>query len=68
MKNVNCEILVGYKDVLTVKDLIEILQISRTYAYEILQTGEIPSIKIGKNYRIFKVDLISYLTSKKFKS
>ena len=65
MKKVNCEMLIDYKDVLTLKDLIEILQISKTYAYKILQKGEIPSIKIGKNYRIFKVDLISYLTDKK---
>lgn len=65
MKNVKCELFKEYPDVITVKELIEMLNISKTYAYELLQTGAIPSIKVGKSYRIFKADLISYLYDRK---
>lgn len=55
------EILKEYKDVLTFKELKTILKVGRNTCYRLLQTGIIPSIRIGSNYRIAKVDVINYL-------
>lgn len=38
--------------VLTVEDLMELLNIGRNTAYEIVRSGQIRSIRVGKNYRI----------------
>ena len=51
-----------YPDVLTIKDFCQILQISRKTAYRLLKENpEIRYRKIGKSYRISKIDLILYL-------
>ena len=44
----------SYPDVLSVKQLCEILDIGKNTAYRLLQSGEIKSIKIGKVYKIPK--------------
>ena len=51
-----------YDDVLTVSDLQEILSIGRNGVYDLLRTGAIPSIKIGKKYRIPKDAVLHYLS------
>ena len=56
--------LKNYKEILTVKDLCEILDIGKNTAYNLLKSGEIKSVKIGKIYKIPKDYLIKYLTSK----
>lgn len=56
--------LEAYKDVLTVKDLCEILRIGRNTAYKMLQTQEIPNKQIyGRRYIIPKKYVIAYLDS-----
>lgn len=42
------------QSLLTINDLMKVLKISRTQAYRLLYTGEIPYIKIGevKGFRI----------------
>lgn len=65
MSKINNELLKDYPDVLTVKMVMDILGIGKTYTYKLLQTNLITSIKIGRSYRIFKTDLISYLLNKK---
>ncbi|MBQ0017121.1 MAG: helix-turn-helix domain-containing protein [Clostridiales bacterium] len=37
------------------------LGIKRTKTYSLLQSGEIKSIKIGKDYKILKRNVIAYL-------
>jgi len=51
-----------YDDVLTVTDLQEILSVGRNFAYDLLRNGEIPSIKVGKKYRIPKEAVLYYLS------
>lgn len=51
------------KEILTVKDLCEILNIGKNTAYSLLKSGEIRSVKIGKIYKIPKDCLINYLKS-----
>lgn len=50
-----------YPDCVGVNDLQKMLGIKRTKTYELLQSGEIKSIKIGKDYRISKFNVIAYL-------
>ena len=51
----------SYPDVLSVKQLCEVLDIGKNTAYRLLQSGEIKSIKIGKVYKIPKKSLKDYI-------
>ncbi|QJU37796.1 helix-turn-helix domain-containing protein (plasmid) [Bacillus cereus] len=43
---------------------MEMLDIGRNKAYELLQAGKVRSFKIGKSYRIPKVCIQQYVLSK----
>ena len=51
----------SYPDILSVKQLCEILDIGKNTAYRLLQSGEIKSIKIGKVYKIPKKEIRKYI-------
>jgi excisionase family DNA binding protein len=51
---------------LKAKDIAEILQISRAMAYNLMQRGEIPTVRIGKARRVRPEDLIKYIESNTF--
>ncbi len=51
----------SYPDILSVKQLCEILDIGKNTAYSLLQSGEIKSIKIGKVYKIPKKEIRKYI-------
>jgi excisionase family DNA binding protein len=53
-----------YDDLLTIEDFMEILGIGRNKAYQLLQSKEVKSLKIGKAYRIPKVCLKEYVLAK----
>ncbi len=54
-----------YPDVVNVKELQLMLGgISKKLAYHLLQNNIIKSIKIGREYKIAKADVILYLTEK----
>ena len=46
---------------LCVEDLMPILNVGRNTAYDLVRSGTIPSIKIGRQLRIPKQALINYL-------
>ena len=50
-----------YSDVLTTKDLQCILGISSKTVFRLLHSGQIKSIKVGRNFRIPKIYLLQYL-------
>jgi len=52
---------------LKAKDVAEILQISRAMAYNLMQSGEIPTVRIGKARRVRPEDLIKYIERNTFK-
>lgn len=54
-----------YGDVLTPEEVGEILQIGNNLLYKMLRSGEIPSRRFGRVYRISKEELINYLNHKK---
>lgn len=50
-----------YPDCVNAKELQQMLGIKRTKTYELLKDGKIKSIKIGKDYKISKLNVIAYL-------
>ena len=46
---------------LTGDEVSAILNISRAYAYQLMRTGEIPSVKIGRSVRVRREDLDAYI-------
>ena len=50
-----------YPDALNRQELASMLGISEKQASKLLRSGEIPSIKIGREYRIAKVNAINFL-------
>ncbi len=53
--------IAGYPMMLTVKEVSEILRTGRNTTYELINTGEIPSKKIGRQIRVYSRDLLLYL-------
>lgn len=45
------------------EEVAEILSVSRSYAYALLQTGELPAVRIGRSVRIRPQDLQDYITA-----
>ena len=50
-----------YPDVLTTKDVREILGISTKTLLHLIHTGQLRSIKVGRSYRIPKLYLLQFL-------
>ena len=50
-----------YPDIVNVEQLQTMLNIKRTKAYELLKNGQIKSIRIGRDYKIAKINVIRYL-------
>ena len=50
-----------YPDILTTRDLQTILVISDKTVFRLLHSGQIKSIKVGRNFRIPKIYLLQYL-------
>ena len=51
----------GYADVVTVKELCQMLKIGRNTAYTLVKSGELASVRIGARYLIPKVYIVAYL-------
>lgn len=54
-----------YPDIVTVKQLREMLGVSRHLAYKLISDGEIQAVKIGTSLKIPKVSVINYVTEEK---
>ena len=46
---------------LRAKDISLILNISRSYAYLLMQSGELPTVRLGRSIRVQPNDLEEYL-------
>ena len=56
--------LAEYPDVLTTKDVIKILSVSKEYLYELISKDKIPAYRLGdRHWRFNKETLIQYLNS-----
>lgn len=54
----------AYKDVVNVNQLAEMLGIGITLAYRLVKQNTIKSIKVGRQYKIPKQNIIAYLLNK----
>ncbi len=52
---------------LNVKQVAEILNISKSKAYRFMQLGEIPTVRIGKSRRVRPEYLIQYMETNTYK-
>ena len=54
--------LLNYPDILTPKDIMEILSISKNTLYHMIQTNEFPAFRLGpRAWRFRRDDIIAYL-------
>ena len=53
----------GYPDIVTVRQLQKMLGISRHLAYDLINDGSIPAIKVGNAFKVPKVNVIHYVLS-----
>ena len=51
----------NYPDVVTVKELCQMLQIGKNTAYELLNSRSLESIRIGRKFLIPKTYIVAYL-------
>ena len=49
------------KDILTLKELQELLHIGKNTALRLVQSGEIEAFKIGKQWRVSKESVAKYI-------
>ncbi len=47
---------------LTVNEVAGILRVSKMTVYRLVKSGQIPAIRVGKNYRIKESDVNKYLS------
>lgn len=67
--NYTQEMFVDYPDVVDVSGLQSMLgNIGKQTAYKLVQQGIIKSIKVGKLYRIPKINVIAFLTNNTVKN
>ena len=69
-RNDTSNIFKNYPDALTLCEFAEMLGISQKLASKLIRTGEIDAVKVGREYRIAKVNAIRFLlgerSSKKY--
>ena len=49
------------KDILTLKDLQELLHIGKNTALQLVQSGEIEAFRAGNQWRILKGSVVKYI-------
>ena len=45
------------------EEVASILSISRSYAYTLLKTGELPAVRLGRSVRVRPKDLENYIST-----
>lgn len=58
----NIEMFTEYDDVVSVADVANMLHISKVTVYDLLQSGRIFTLRVGKRYIIPKKSIIDFLT------
>lgn len=61
MNEISTLMFKDFPDCVNARELQQMLGIKRTKTYELLKNGTIKSIKIGKDYKISKFNVIAYL-------
>ena len=64
----NFEEFKAFRDMLTVSDLQEALNVSRSTAYDLVNSGDLPVYRFGTAIRIRKKDLVDFLDRTRYNS
>ena len=51
---------------LTGNDVARVLNVSRAFAYQLMQRGEIPTVHLGRSRRVIPADLERYISQNRF--
>ena len=54
-------VLLSFPDLMSVQDLMSAFGIGRTKAYELIRSGALQSIKIGRAVRVLKISAVDFL-------
>ena len=49
---------------LTVNEVADLLRVSRMTVYRLINAGQLPSLRVGKSYRLREQDIHAYLTER----
>ena len=49
------------EELLTVAEIAESLRVSTMTVYRLIRTGELPAVRVGRNYRVRRRDLTAFL-------
>lgn len=49
------------KELLTVAEVADMLRVSDMTVYRLIRSGELPAVRVGRNYRVGRSDLEAYL-------
>ena len=59
----NQELFINYPDILSVAQLMEILQIGRILAYKLIEEKKVKALKIGREYKIIKNSVLEFINN-----
>lgn len=59
----NYKLFENYPDILSVVQLMEILQIGKVLAYKLIESKKIKAIKIGREYKVLKNSIIDFINN-----
>ena len=57
------ELFSNYPDILSVQQLMELLQIGKILAYKLIESKKFKAIKIGREYKILKNSVIDFINN-----
>ena len=55
--------LISLSDVMTISDLAEYLQVSKSFLYKLVQQGKVPGQKAGKHWRFSRAVIDGWLVN-----
>src|SRR5215212_320374 len=56
----------GGRDLLSITDVCQELGMGKSWVYRRIQSGEIPSVKLGRNIKVRREDLEGYLEAQRY--
>lgn len=62
-KNESQELFTNYPDILSVQQLMELLQIGKVLAYKLIESKKFKAVKIGREYKILKNSVIDFINN-----
>ena len=62
-KNETQELFTNYPDILSVQQLMELLQIGKVLAYRLIEEKKVKAIKIGREYKVLKNSIIEFINN-----